>query len=162
MIVLAVDCIAAMQFPVGLINLGFILLGSLVTYFIFRKTSGTTALFRMPIFLTCAVPLFYMGLASLPFGFEPVFTKIIGHNIRDIYHFPRAANGTEFSESWWLARWQGPLQNVVLILLPIGIVWALVNAALDRQRKANLFAFWTGVAVMVLAGGLAAGIAQLF
>jgi hypothetical protein len=151
-----------MNFPFGLIPVGFILLAALATYFIFRRTSGAAILCRMPIFLTCAVPLLYMGLAPLPFAFEPVFTKIIGHNIRDIYHFPKAANGTEFSESWWLARWQGPIQNVVFILVPVGVVWALVNAAMDRQRKENLVAFWAGVGLMALALFLSAGGAQLF
>jgi hypothetical protein len=103
-----------------------------------------------------------MGLASLPFAFEPIFTKIIGHNIRDVYHFPKRADGLEFSESWWLARRQGPIQNVVFILVPVGVVWALVNAAMDRQRKANLVALWAGVGLMVLALFLSAGVAQLF
>ena len=146
----------------GLIPLGFIVLGAVATYFIFRRTSGGTLLFRMPLFLTCAVPLFYMGLAPLPFAFEPVFTKIIGHSIRRIYHFPKKANGVEISESWWLARWQDPIQDVVLILVPIGILWALANAAIDRQRKANLLALGLGVGLMVLWVFLSAGIGQLF
>jgi hypothetical protein len=151
-----------MKFPEGLISLGFIVLAALAMYFVFRRTPGSRILDRVPLSLTCVVPLLYMGLSPLPFAFEPIFTKIIGHNIRDVYHFPKAPDGLEFSESWWLARWQGPIQNVVLILVPAGVVWALVNAALDRQRKANLFAFWTGVGLMLLAGWLAAGIAQLF
>jgi hypothetical protein len=88
-----------MNFPVGLIAISFIGLGALVAYFVFRRTPGTTIVFRMPLVLTCVVPLLYMGLASLPFGFEPTFTKIIGHDIRDVYHFPKAPNGLEFSES---------------------------------------------------------------
>jgi hypothetical protein len=151
-----------MVFPFGLIPVGFIALGVLATYFIFRRTSGTAILFRMPIFLTCAVPLFYIGLAGLPFAFEPVFTKIIGHNIRAIYHFPRAANGTEFSESWWLARWQGPMQNIVFVLVPLGVVWALVNAATDRHRKANLVGLATGMGLLVFWVFLYAAIGQFF
>jgi|HubBroStandDraft_2_1064218.scaffolds.fasta_scaffold213117_2 hypothetical protein len=151
-----------MKFPEGLISLGFIVLAALATYFVFRRTSGRTIVDRIPLFLTSAVPLLYMGLASLPFAFEPIFTKIIGHNIRDVYHFPKRADGLEFSESWWLARRQGPIQNVVFILVPVGVVWALVNAAMDRQRKANLVALWAGVGLMVLALFLSAGVAQLF
>jgi len=150
-----------MNFPSGLTAIGFIVLGTVATYFIFRKTSGTAILYRIPLFLTCVVPLLYMGLAPLPFAFEPIFSRIIGHNIRDVYHFPKRPDGIEFSESWWLARWQGPIQSVVFILVPIGIAWALVNAAMDHQRKANLFAFWAGVGLMVLALFLSAGIAQL-
>jgi hypothetical protein len=89
-----------------------------------------------------------MGLAPLPFAFEPIFTKVIGHNIRDVYHFPKRADGLEFSESWWIARWQGPIQNVVFILVPIGIVCALVNAAIDRDRKANLVGLATGIGLL--------------
>jgi len=151
-----------MVLPSGLIPLGFIVLAALATYFIFRRTTGTAILCRIPIFLICAVPLLYMGLAGLPFAFEPVFTKIIGHNIRDIYHFPKAANGIEFSESWWLARWQGPIQNVVFILVPIGIVWAFINAAVDRQRKANLLALAMGVGLIVLWVFLNTTIGQFF
>jgi hypothetical protein len=151
-----------MNFPFGLIPIGFIGLGSVATYFIFRKTSGAAILSRIPLFLTCAIPLLYMGLAPLPFAFEPIFSRLIGHNIRDVYHFPKRPDGLEVSESWWLARWQGPIQSVVFILVPIGIAWALVNAAIDHQRKANLFAFWTGVGLMLLALFLSAGLAQLF
>jgi hypothetical protein len=151
-----------MVFPSGLIPVAFIILGGLATYFIFRRTSGTAILCRVPIFLICAVPLLYMGLASLPFAFEPVFTKVIGHNIRDVYHFPKAANGVEFSESWWLARWQGPIQNVVFVLVPIGIIWALINAAMDRQRKANLVGLAMGVALVVLWVFLYAAFGQFF
>lgn len=151
-----------MVFPSGLIPVAFIVLAAVATYFIFRRTSGTAILCRMPIFLTCVVPLLYMGLASFPFAFEPVFTKVIGHNIRDIYHFPKAANGTEFSESWWLARWQGPIQNVVFILVPIGIVWALINTAMDRQRKANLFGLAMGTGLVVLWVFLFAAFGQIF
>jgi hypothetical protein len=151
-----------MVLPFGLIPVAFILLAALATYLIFRRTSGLAILCRSAIFLTCAVPLLYIGLASLPFAFEPVFTKIIGHNIRDLYHFPKDANGTEFSESWWLARWQGPIQNVVFILVPIGIVWALVNAAIDRQRKANLVGLAMGVGFVALWVFFYATIGQFF
>ena len=150
-----------MKFPEGLISLGFIVLAALATFFVFRRTSGRAIVDRMPLFLTSAVPLLYMGLASLPFAFEPIFARIIGHNIRDVYHFKRP-DGLEFSESRWLARWQGPIQSVVIILVPIGIAWALINAAIDRQRKANLLAFWAGVGLMFIALFLSAGIAQLF
>jgi hypothetical protein len=151
-----------MVLPSGLIPLVFIVLGVVATYFIFRRTSGTATLFRTPLFLTCAVPILYMGLASLPFAFEPIFTKIIGHNIRDVYHFPKRADGLEFSESWWIARWQGPIQNVVLILVPIGIAWALLNAATDRERKANLVGLATGMGFLVLCVFLYAAIGQFF
>jgi hypothetical protein len=153
---------ASMVLPSGLIAVGFIMLGALATYFVFRRTSGTAILWRIPLFLTCAVPLFYMGLAPMPFAFEPVFTKIIGHNIRDIYHFPKAPDGLEFSESWWLARWQGPIQAVVFILVPIGVVLALLNAAIDRERKANLIGLATGMGLVVLWAFLYATIGQFF
>ena len=139
-----------MTVPGGPISIGFILLSVLVTYFIFRKTSGAKAVYRIPLFLTCAVPLLYMGVASLPFAFEPLFTKIIGHSIRDIYDFPKRADGLQFSESWWLARWQDPIQKVVFVLVPIGIAWALVNSALNRERKANLVGLATGFGLVVL------------
>jgi hypothetical protein len=151
-----------MKFPEGLIPLAFIVLAALATYFVFRRTSGSRIVDRIPLFLTCAVPLLYMGLSPLPFAFEPIFTKVIGHNIRDVYHFPKRADGLEFSESWWIARWQGPIQNVVVILVPIGIVWALVNAAIDRDRKANLVGLATGMGLLVLWAFLYAAIGQFF
>lgn len=151
-----------MKFPDGLIPLSFIVLATLATYFVFRRTSGSRIVGRIPLFLTCAVPLLYMGLAPLPFAFEPIFTKIIVHNIRDVYHFPKRADGLEFSESWWIARRQGPIQNVVFIFVPIGIVWALVNAAIDRDRKANLVGLATGIGLVVLWAFLYASIGQFF
>lgn len=152
-----------MNFLGGLISIGFILLGVLATYFIFHRTSGAAIVYRIPLFLTCAVPLLHMGLAPLPFTFEPLFTKIIGHNIRDVYHFPKRADGLEFSESWWLARWQGPIQNVVFILVPVGIAWAIVNSAINRERKANLVGLAAGMGLVVLCVLLyAATIGQFF
>ena|SRR5467141_3154401 len=151
-----------MNFPGGLISIGFILLSVLATYFIFRRTSGAVIIYRIPLFLTCAVPLLYMGLAPLPFAFEPLFTKIIGHNIRDVYHFPKRADGLEFSESWWLARWQDPIQNVIFIVVPIGIAWALVNSATNRERKANLVGLAVGMGLVVLWVWLYAAIGQFF
>jgi hypothetical protein len=151
-----------MKFPESLLPLGFIVLATLATYFVFRRTSGIRIVDRVPLFLTCAVPLLYMGLAPLPFAFEPIFTKIIGHNIRDVYHFPKTPDGLEFSESWWIARWQGPIQNVVFILVPIGVIWALVNAAMDRQRKGNLLGLALGMGLVVLWVFLYAAIGQFF
>ena len=121
--------IAERNFPSGLIAIGFIVLGVLATYLIFRKTSGAVIIDRIPPFLTCAVSLLYMGLSSLPFAFKPLFTKVIGHQIH--------------------ARWQEPIQNVVFVLVPIGIVWALINAAMDRQRKANLLCL-VGLAIAIV------------
>lgn len=97
-----------------------------------------------------------MGLGPLPFAFESVFTEIIGGNIRDLHHFQKDANA-EFSESWWLARWQGPIQNVVFILVPIGIAWACINGAV---RKANLLGLATGMGFVVLWVFLYAAVGQ--
>jgi len=151
-----------MVLPSGLFALAFIALGALATYFIFCRAASSTILHRIPVFLTCAVPLLYIGIASFPFAFEPLFTKVIGHNIRDVYHFPKRPDGLEFSESWWHARWQGPIQNVVFILVPIGIAWALVNAATNRERRANLVGLATGIGLAVLWVFLYAAIGQFF
>jgi hypothetical protein len=110
--------IAERNFPSGLIAISFILLGVLATYLIFRKTSGDVIIYRIPPFLTCAVPLLCIGLSSIPFASKPLFTKVIGHDIH--------------------AHWHEPIESVVFVLVPIGIVWALINAAMDRQRTANL------------------------
>lgn len=130
-----------MNLTYGLIDIGFILLGVVATYFIFRKTSRAVIFYRIPPFLTCAVFLLYMGLTSLPFAFKPLFTKVFGHHI--------------------YAYWQEPIQYVVFILVPIGIVWALINAAMDRQRKANLLGlipigcvvFWAFLVVVSIPHG---------
>src|ERR1051326_9233634 len=95
-----------MILPSGLFALAFVALGILATYFIFRRAAGSTIVHRIPVFLTCAVPLIYMGIASFPFAFEPLFTSVIGPNLRDVYHFPKRPDGLEFSESWRLVRWQ--------------------------------------------------------
>lgn len=137
-------------------------LGALATYVIFRRATGSTILHRIPVFLTCAVPLLYLGVASFPFAFEPLFTRVIGHNIRDVYHFPKRSDGLEFSESWWLARWQEPIQSVVFVLVPTGIAWALVNAARDRERKTNLVGLATGVGLVVLSVFLTATFGLFF
>jgi len=151
-----------MVLPYGLFALAFVAMGALATYFIFRRAAGRRIVHRIPVFLTCAVPLLYMGIASFPFAFEPLFTRVIGHNIRDVYHFPKRPDGLEFSESWWLARWQEPIQSVVFVLVPIGIAWALVNAVRDRERKANLVGLTIGVGLVVLSVFLTATFGVLF
>ena len=110
--------IAERNYPSGLIAIGFILLSVLATYLIFRKTSGAVIIYRIPPFLTCGVFLLYMGLSLIPFAFKPLFTKVFDHHI--------------------YAYWHEPIEFVVVVLVLIGIVWALINAAMDRQRKANL------------------------
>ena len=62
----------------GLIDIGFILLGVLATYVIFRRTSRAVIIYRIPPFLTCAVFLLYCGLISLPSAFTPLFTMVFG------------------------------------------------------------------------------------
>jgi hypothetical protein len=151
-----------MVLPSGLFALAFVALGTLATYFIFRRAAGSTIVHRIPVFLTCAVPLLYIGIASAPFTFEPLFTRVIGHNIRDVYHFPKRPDGLEFSESWWLARWQEPIQSVVFVLVAIGMVWALVNAARNRERKANLVGLATGLGLVVLSVFLTATFGLFF
>jgi len=151
-----------MILPFGLVAVAFLVLGALATYLIFRRVSGSTIVHRIPLFLTCALPLFYMGIADFPFAFEPLFTRVIGHNIRDVYHFPKRPDGLEFSESWWLARWQNPIQSVVFILVPIGVVWALVNASRNRERKANLVGLAIGVGFVVLSVFLTATFGLFF
>lgn len=151
-----------MVLPSGLFALALVGLGALATYFIFRRAAGSTIVHRIPVFLTCAVPLLYLGIAFFPFAFEPLFTRVIGHNIRDVYHFPKRPDGLEFSESWWLARWQEPIQSVAFVLVPVGIAWALVNAARDRERKANLVGLATGVGLVVLSVFLTATFGLFF
>lgn len=151
-----------MVLPPGLYAVAFVALGTLATYFIFRRAAGGTIVHRIPVFLTCAVPLFYIGIASFPFAFEPLFTRVIGHNIRDVYRFPKRPDGLEFSESWWLARWQEPIQSVVFVLVPTGIAWALVNIVRDRERKANLLGLAIGVGLVVLSVFLTATFGLFF
>ena len=146
----------------GRFAIAFAALGALATYFIFRRAAGSAIVHRIPVFLTCAVPLLYVGIASFPFAFEPLFTRVIGHNIRDVYHFPKRPDGLEFSESWWLARWQEPIQSIVFVLVPIDIAWALVNAVRDRERKANLVGLATGVGLVVLSVFLTATFGLFF
>lgn len=137
-------------------------LGSVMSYLIFRRKSWSGRLSRLPLFRTCALPLFYLGVANLPVVFEPVFTKITGHSIWDMYKFPKSASGTEFSETWWLARWLSPIQNTVSILVPIGIAWALINAATGRERELNLIGATVGAILVLLAVFLAATIGQFW
>lgn len=122
--------IAEKKFPSGLIAIGSILLGILATYLIFRKTSRAVIIYRIPPFLTCAVPLLCIGLSSIPFAFKPLFTTVLGHHI--------------------YAYWQEPIEYVVFVFVPIGIVWALVNAAMDRQRTANLLGLAISMGGVVL------------
>lgn len=146
----------------GRFAIAFAALGALATYFIFRRAVGSAIVHRIPVFLTCAVPLLYVGIASFPFAFEPLFTRVIGHNIRDVYHFPKRPDGLEFSESCWLARWQEPIQSIVFVLVPIDIAWALVNAVRDRERKANLVGLATGIGLVVLSVFLTATFGLFF
>jgi len=106
--------------------------------------------------------------ASLPWNrvlavrFRATFHKSHWSQYRDVYHFPKRPGGTEFSESWWLARWQEPIQSVAFFLVPIGIAWALVNAATDRERKANLVGLAAGVGLVVLSVFLTATFGSFF
>ena len=102
------------------------------------------------------------GTRATPVRFRATFHKDHWPNIRDVYHFPKRADGLEFSESWWLARWQDPIQNVTFILVPIGIAWALVNSATNRERKANLVGLAVGMGLVVLWVLLYAAIGQFF
>jgi hypothetical protein len=108
------------------------------------------------------LPFFYLAIANLPVIFEPIFTKRIGHSIWDIYHFPKSANGVEFSETWWLAKWLNPIQKLVFVLVPIGLVWGMINTATDRQRKANTIGLAVGIALLIVAIWINATIGQFF
>jgi len=140
----------------------FVALGSLVSFFIFRKKPWRERLSRVPLFLTCALPFFYIGIANLPVALQPVFTRIVGHSIWAMYHFPKSANGIEHSETWWVARWLSPVQTVFLILLPIGIVWALVNAIRGHQPKANAVGAVVGIVLVLVSVYLTAAFGLFF
>src|SRR3954469_24449377 len=129
----------------------FMLLGAMVTFVIVRRKSWKERLFRLPIFLTCALPLLYLAIVNLPLAFEPVFSKLVGHSIFDMYHFPKSPNGIEFSETWWIARWQSPIQDVVFVLVPVGIVWAFINAVAGRDPKANVAGLFVGFVLVLVA-----------
>jgi hypothetical protein len=140
----------------------FVLLGAVIAFLIFRRKSWKQRLFRLPIFLTCALPLLYLGVVNLPVALEPVFTRMVGHSIWDMYHFPKSPNGTEFSETWWVARWQTPIQHVVFGLVPIGIIGAFINAIAGREPKANVVGALVGVALATVALYLFVSIGQFF
>ena len=99
--------------------------GLIAVGFILLSVLATYLIFRKTSFLL------YMGLSLVLFAFKPLFTKVFGHRI--------------------YAYWHEPIELVVVVLVLIGIVWALINAAMDRQRKVNLLGlipigcvmFWT-------------------
>jgi len=95
-------------------------------------------------------------------AFEPIFTRIIGHSIWDVYHFPKSANGTEFSETWWVARWIAPIQKTVFALVAIGMVWAFINVVVDRERKANAVGVAFSIALFLIVAFLYASFGQFF
>jgi hypothetical protein len=39
---------------------------------------------------------------------------------------------------------------VVFVLIPVGVLWSLINAAINRERKANLVGLATGVGVVLV------------
>ena len=140
----------------------FVVIGAIVAFLIFRNKSWKQRLFRLPVFLTCALPLLYLGVASLPVALEPVFTRMVGHSIWDMYHFPKSPNGTEFSETWWVARWQSPIQHMFFVLLPVGIIWAFINAIAGREPKANVVGALIGVALVAVALYFTVALAPFF
>jgi hypothetical protein len=151
-----------MEWKGCLIEAGFLVLGSFVSFLIFGKKTRKERISRLPLFLTCAVPLFYLGLATWPVALEPIFTRIAGHSIWDTYHFPKSASGIEFSETWWVARWLEPLQKTVFDLVVIGMVWAFFNIVVGRERKANVVGVLVSIALLAVAVFLHASFGQFF
>ena len=154
--------VTRMEWKGCLIEAGFLVLGLFVSFLIFRKKTRKERISRLPLFLTCAVPLFYLGFANWPVALEPIFTRIIGHSIWDTYHFPQSADGTHFSETWWVARWLEPLQKTVFALVVIGMVWAFFNVVVGRERKANAVGVLISIALFLLAAFLYASFGQFF
>lgn len=160
-VAVAVLC-CGMEWKGCLIEAALLVLGCLVSFLMLRKGTRKERISRLPLILTCAVPLFYLGVANWPVVFEPIFTRIIGHSIWDVYHFPKSATETEFSETWWVARWLGPIQKTVFALVAIGTVWAFINVVVDRERKANSVGVACSVALFLIAVFLHASFGQFF
>jgi hypothetical protein len=72
--------VGAMDWKACLIACVFIALGSVVSFLIFRRKSWEERVSRLPLFLKCALPFFYLGIANLPVALEPVFTDQAAEN----------------------------------------------------------------------------------
>ena len=126
-------------------------LGFAVSFFVFHKGPCKELVSRLPVFLTCAVPPFYLGIADLPFALQSASTRIFGHSIWDITQFRTPSLPTECGWTWWTASWLTPLRDTVSMLLLTGILWAFINAVVGRQRTANTIGAIVGFTTVLLA-----------
>ena len=126
-------------------------LGVLLSFFVFYKRPSKELVSRLPVFLTCAVPAFYLGIADLPSALQSASVKIFGRPIFEIERFRKSAVPTGCGWTWWTASWLTPLRNLVLLLLITDILWAFTNAVMGRQRRANTISAVVGCTVILLA-----------
>jgi hypothetical protein len=125
--------------------------GLALSFFVFHKRPSKELVSRLPLFLTCAVPGFYLGIADLPFALQSPSMRIFGHSIWDMARFRKPAFPSGCGWTWWTASWLAPLLNTVLMLLLTGILWAFINAVMGRQRRVNTAGAVVGFTTVLLA-----------
>src|SRR5512142_2107680 len=125
--------------------------GSALSFFVFHKKPFKELISRLPVFLTCAVPAFYLGIADLPFALQSASTRIFGHSIWDMARFRKPVLPTGCGWTWWNTSWLTPLRDTVVMLLLTGILWAFINAVMGRQHRANTAGAVVGFTIVLLA-----------
>ncbi len=139
-----------MNLPISLLCFALIVAPLTVSYFLFRKAGREALLARVPVFIECLLVFLYAGVFDLPLALPSGFEKLLGHSIWDLYHYSTRPDGIQVSETWLSARWWPPLRTTYLVLVLIGIVWAIANLIKRRGIKLNLLAFSFGLLWLVV------------
>lgn len=113
-------------------------------YVLFHKTPRPAVLSRGPLFIVCFLLFFSVGFGSLPLALPGLFERLLGHSIWANYSPPMKMNVTQIGGTWWLVRWQEPIQTGYFYLFLAGMVWAGINVAQRRARKANTISLCVG------------------
>ena len=137
------EAVNRMDFRQSLFSLFNITVAVLAAYLLFRKTPRQALLARGPLFILFLL-FFSAGLANLPLALPRLFERLLGHSVWANYAPPPKINVTQIGGTWWLVRWQEPIQTGYFCLFIVGMVWAVINIVQHRQLKVNAVSLCLG------------------
>jgi hypothetical protein len=137
-----------MDFRQSLFSLFNITVSVVAAYFLLRKTPRQAVLARGPLFILCLL-FFSAGLGNLPLALPRLFERLLGHSVWANYAPPPQMNVIQVGGTWWVLRWQEPIQTGYYYLFLAGMAWAVINIVQRRQWKVNAVSLGLG-GVLVL------------
>ena len=138
-----------MDFRQSLFSLFNITTAVIAGYLLFRKTPRQAILGRGPLFILFLL-FFAAGVGNLPLALPRVFERLLGHSVWANYMPPVQMNVTQTGGTWWLVRWQEPIQTAYFFLFLAGMVWAVINIVQQRQWKVNAVSLCLGGGFVLL------------